>query len=180
MKKSELRAALKLRRNSMTKDEVLKKSAEICQRLTETDFFEMAQTVMVYLALGNEADTEDIIKSALLKGKRVLVPVTEGDDIIPCILTKELKKGKFGISEPAERKEWTGGIDLCIIPGLGFDRAGGRIGFGKGYYDRFLLKMPCKKIGIAFSNQIEEDIFAEPHDIPMDIIVTEEELFYCG
>lgn len=182
MNKKELRTALKLRRKAMTKADVLKKSTEICRRVINTDIFKASETIMVYLSFSNEADTKDLIENAFLKGKNVIVPVTRGEDIIPCVLKNpdDLKKGAFGIDEPAKINEWTGKIDLCIVPGLGFEMSGARIGFGRGYYDRFLEKTPCKKIGIAYSEQIEENVFSEPHDIPMDMIVTEKEVFYCG
>ena len=180
--KTELRTTLKLRRKNMSEDEVITKSAEICKKLIGTKEFQNAEIVMVYLSISNEVDTEYIIKSAISSGKTVLVPVTVGNDIIPCILEnmENLKKGAFGIKEPEEKREWTEKIDLCVVPGLGFDKNGGRIGFGRGYYDRFLSDKQCKKVGIAYSNQIEKNVFAEDYDVFMDIVITEEEMIYCG
>ena len=145
-----------------------------------SEIFKNAETVMVYLSFKNEVNTRKIIEKAISEKKKVLVPVTSGDDMFLSVLDDltSLKKGNFGIEEPSVIKKWSGEIDICIIPGLGFDKAGGRIGFGKGYYDKFLSKNPCKKIGIAYSEQIKENVFSEPHDIPMDIIVTEKEMFF--
>lgn len=180
MNKSELRQALKSRRNNMTSEEVIEKSNKICDKVIFSDYFKNAGTVMVYLSFKNEVNTRKIIEKAISSDKKVLVPITDGDDMFVSLIDdlNLLKKGAFGIDEPTVIKEWSGKIDLCIIPGLGFDKWGGRIGFGKGYYDKFLLKNPCIKMGIAYSNQIEENVFSEPHDIPMDIIVTEEEMFF--
>ena len=182
MNKTELRKKLKSVRENMHGSEVLKKSSRMCGILAQSDIFRRAEVVMVYLSFGSEADTAGIIKKAFDEGKKILVPLTFGEDIIPCVLenTAELVPGAFGIMEPKIKNEWTGKIDICIVPGLGFERNGGRIGFGKGYYDRFLLKTDCVKIGFAFSNQIVEDVLADSLDIPMDMIVTEEEMFCCG
>jgi len=166
----------------MSPEEVSSKSREIYNKITASDYFKNARNIMIYISFSNEVNTFDLIKEALSQRKNVLVPVTVGEDIKVCVLedTTSLIKGAFGIYEPAEKKEWQGDIDLCIIPGLGFDRSGGRLGFGRGYYDRFLSENPCKKIGIAYENQIEDNVFSEAHDIPMDIIVTEREFFCCG
>ena len=180
MNKSELRQELKSRRNNMTYQEVFEKSNEICDKIISSDFFKDAKTVMVYLSFKNEVNTRKIIENAFLKNKTVLVPITDGDDMFLSVLDNltSFKKGAFGIDEPAVINKWSGKIDICIIPGLGFDKTGGRIGFGKGYYDKFLSKNPCTKIGIAYSEQIKENVFSEPHDIPMNVIVTEEEMFF--
>lgn len=162
-------------------EEVAEKSRVICDKIISGDMFKNSEVVMAYISFGNEVRTMDIIKAALSAGKKVLVPVTSGERMEPCVLNNpyDLKKGAFGIEEPAEKHRWNGKVDLCIIPGVGFDKAGGRIGFGKGYYDKFLVETPCKKIGIAYENQIVDNAFSEAHDIPMDIIITEGEVFCC-
>ena len=182
MNKSELRRILKEKRGSIEKDERIRKSEMICKKITDSCIFRDAEIVMIYLSFLNEVDTKKIIRVAFREGKKVLVPVVDADTMYSCELKSfdRLTKGTFGINEPAEKEQWKGNIDLCIIPGLGFDRKGGRIGFGRGYYDKFLSKNQCMKVGLAFSEQIEEDVFCEEYDIPMDIIVTEEEMFYCG
>lgn len=179
--KNELRTELKKLRAAMSFHEVTKKSNAICNAISALPVFESANTVMVYLSFKNEADTRGIISEALRRGKTVLVPSVNGDEILPCVLGEHcsLRKGSFGIDEPQSREIWQSAIDLCIVPGLGFDLRGGRIGFGKGYYDRFLKKHTCKKLGAAYSCQIRDNVFAEEHDIPMDIIVTERECIFC-
>ena len=180
MNKSELRQALKVSRNNMTPEEVTEKSNKICDKVINSDFFKNAGIVMVYLSFKNEVNTRKIIEKAFAENMKVLVPITSGDDMYLSVLENltSFKKGAFGIDEPSVINEWSGKIDICIIPGLGFDKSGGRIGFGKGYYDKFLSKNSCIKIGIAYSDQIKENVFSEPHDIPMDIVVTEEEMFF--
>ena len=164
----------------MTPEEVTQKSSKICDRVIMSDCFKNARTVMVYLSFKNEVNTAKIIKRAIDENKTVLVPVTSGDDMFLSVIDDldSFEKGAFGIDVPSVIKKWSGKIDISVIPGLGFDKSGGRIGFGKGYYDKFLSENPCTKIGIAYSDQIKDNVFSETHDIPMDIIVTEEEMFF--
>lgn len=181
MIKSDLRKALKAKRNALSKEKVAKKSKKICEIFTSSKEFLSAETIMVYLPINNEVDTKDLILKAFELKKTVLVPVTKGTKITPCVLDASLPltPGGYGILEPQTKLEWTGAIDICVIPGLGFDHSGRRIGLGKGCYDRFLSEVPLKKVGFSFCLQIEEKIYTEPTDVSMDIVVTEEEMFYC-
>lgn len=165
----------------MSEDEVFAKSEKICTTITSLPQFINAKTVMLYLDFKNEVKTDLLICAALEKQKNVLVPEVRGDDIVARLISSctDFKKGAFGIAVPCSGAVWNGDIDLCVVPALGFDRRGGRIGFGKGYYDRFFEKKRCIKLGAAYSSQLEEDVFSEPHDVAMDIIVTERECIFC-
>lgn len=180
MNKEELRAVLKRRRAEMSGDEVLKKSEAICSAVLSLGEFCAAQVVMVYLSFKNEVVTDMIIDEAIARGKTVTVPTVRGGDIVPVRIYagEDLERGAFGIPEPRKKEPCGVTPDLCIVPGLGFSRRGGRIGFGKGYYDRYLSQNKCKTVGLAYSLQIEEEVFSEPHDVPIDIIVTEGECFF--
>ena len=181
MNKNDLRTKLKSLRAELDRDTKTEKSNRIFERVFKMPDFLQSDTVMIYMSLGNEVETEKLIEYALKIGKNVLVPVTRGDDIFPCKIENpdDVVIGKFGIREPKVENIWQGEIDLVIIPGLGFSRAGGRIGFGKGYYDSFLEKRDTKKIALAYSFQIVDDTFSDEFDIPMDMIITEEELICC-
>ncbi len=182
MIKSELRNRLKEVRAGITGENALEKNAGIYKNVTDSKEFLSARVIMIYLSFKDEVETGDIIKRALELKKTVVVPHTEGDDMLPCVLedSDNLKPGLFGIFEPKEIKPWKGEIDLAIVPGLGFSKAGSRIGFGRGYYDRFFKDHSCKKMGIAYSEQIMPEIYSDPWDIPMDMVVSEKEMFYCG
>ena len=181
MNKTELRDKLKTLRAQMDKETVIKKSEKIIYRLVNCEEFKGAENIMIYMSLGNEVCTDKLIDLGAEMGKKLYVPVTVGDDILPCKLEGHggLGKGKFGIREPIDKDVMTGEIDLVIVPGIGFSKDGGRIGFGKGYYDRFLKDKNSKKIALAYSFQVVDDTFAEENDIPMDKIVTEEEMICC-
>ena len=108
--------------------------------------------------------------------------IGENDTIIPCTvnsLNELRKKGKYSIMEPDIRKEYFGNIDLVIVPGVAFDKAGNRIGFGKGYYDRFFSEQNSKKVSLIFGFQLLEKIISEKHDEKVEKIYTEGEIIYA-
>ena len=136
-----------------------KKSGLIKHNLFETEVFKKAKIVMFYISLVGEVDTEDMIKEALILGKKILVPVCRNRNIVACTLDNnaKLKKGPYGVWEPVSKKPVElKNLRLVIVPGLAFDRKGNRLGRGKGYYDRFLKRIPANvsSIGLAFKLQI--------------------------
>ncbi|KAF5054797.1 putative protein YqgN [anaerobic digester metagenome] len=144
------------------------------------------ETVMVYASKPGEVDTTTMIRTFLDRGVRLVVPIIERE-------TKSLRLSRledpavlvpstFGVPEPIghELPVDPDEIGAVVIPMLGFDRAGNRLGYGAGYYDRFLEVHPIEmKVGIALACQEFEEIPADPFDIPMDWIVTEEGPIHC-
>ena len=142
-----------------------------------------AKTVAAYSAIGSEVDLSPIVFES---GKKIVLPVcTEGDTLIFKLIGDEttLEKGHFDILEPKETQPEIPPeeIDLIFVPGAVFDKTGGRIGYGKGYYDRILprLSKKCETVGVAYSLQIASEIKTEPHDIKVSLIVTEEGIHKC-
>lgn len=178
--KNKLRKENKEKRSLMTKNEVCLKSRSASERLLSMDVYCNAKTIMLYMPLGNETETSCIMKKAFEDGKRVVLPVTDENnvDIIPCIVTleTEFKKGAYSISEPSSMHICNESeIDLVAVPGIAFGRNGARVGFGKGYYDRFLKRTKAVKIGFCYDFQLSEYVAADDHDVPMDYIVTDTE-----
>jgi 5-formyltetrahydrofolate cyclo-ligase len=141
---------------------------------------------MVYLALPQEVQTADMIAVARSQRKRVVVPVINGVTLLAVELplaVAQLRRGPFGILEPRSRTAAVRPekIDFIVVPGLAFDRQGGRLGFGKGYYDRFLSQLPATTsvCGVAFSLQIMPYVPQLSHDFCMPCIVTEQEIIPC-
>ncbi len=165
----------------MDADVVAEKSRIIARNLFESDEFKRAESVFIYVSLAKEVGTAEIIKRSLDEGKRVFVPVTDGDEmrLVPIDKNTKFKKGELGISVPVAEPVADVLVDIAIVPGLGFDMSGGRMGFGKGYYDRFLSKSLAKKIGLCFSELVVDEIAVDTHDVPMDMLVTEEGIFHC-
>ncbi len=174
------------KRKALSKEEVGEKSKKIKENLYSLPEFKTAKNILFYVSFNNEADTINIIKELLdNKEKKIIVPFVEKNN--PMLQLSELKNfnelepKSRGILEPKEKciREFDAkNLDLAIVPGIVFDKNGHRIGYGHGYYDRFLktLKESAKKIGIAFELQLVDKIPKEGHDIPVDIIVTEKRI----
>lgn len=176
--KAKIRALCKEKRNSMSVDEVIKKSRLAADLFLSSELYFNSKCLMLYMPLANEADTSLILKKSLTDGKRVVMPVTDmvNTDIIPCIVTKEIafQKGSYSIDEPDRLiKADEAHIDTVLVPGIAFGKDGARVGFGKGYYDRFLQRTKAIKVGFCYEFQLYESIPADKHDVAMDYVVTE-------
>jgi len=185
--KNVIRKELIEKRKKMSKKEVLEKSRLIKKRLFEINEFKKASTILFYVSYGNEVYTHDMVKECLSNRKKVVVPFTDKENR-RLILSKlrswsDLAKGAYNILEPKKekRKEISiFDIDLIIIPGVGFDEHGCRMGHGVGYYDSLLKDSSnAHNVGLAFELQIVDGIPTESHDIPVDKIVTEKRVINC-
>jgi 5-formyltetrahydrofolate cyclo-ligase len=185
--KRKLRKELIEKRKNIPKNKVLEKSNKIKKILFEIDEFKQASTILFYVSYDNEVYTHDMIKESKKMGKRVVVPFSDKANrrLILSELDNwsSLKPGSYGILEPSkdEIKEFSiEKIDLIIVPGVGFDESGRRIGHGKGYYDNLLKKLKDSLIiGLAFELQIIDKIPVNKHDIPVKKIITENRLIDC-
>jgi 5-formyltetrahydrofolate cyclo-ligase len=154
---------------------------EVERRLMELPRFETAGTVLIFLSTGSEVETAGIVDRLRERGSRVLVPVVEGDtmEAVELLPGAALVTSSFGIMTPANgRVVEPAEIDLVVTPGLAFDRNGRRLGFGGGYFDRFLprLRSDCLIVAVAFHQQIIDEVPGGPLDVPVHVIVTDEEV----
>lgn len=180
--KRAIRASALATRRALTPEHVAHKSDAILQRLRSLSEFESARTILTYVSSkDNEVDTMPLIRGALEKNKPVAVPVAVPStrEMVWSELKSldELEPSTFDILEPREqclRPVQPAETDVAIVPGIAFDTACHRIGYGGGYYDRFLAAFRGKRIALAYEVQIYDSIPAEPHDLPVDIIVTED------
>jgi 5-formyltetrahydrofolate cyclo-ligase len=186
--KIEIRRRMLENRNNMTDEEIKSKSELIVQKVLLTPEYIESQNILLYADYGNEVETGKIFEDAIKHGKRVFYPkadaLTNTMEFYRVLSLSQLVSGYKGIKEPREveslryrlnRKEDT----LIIVPGVAFDISGYRIGYGKGFYDRYLAnRRQMSTIALAFSNQIIDEI---PHDntydIKMDKIATEEIIY---
>ena len=181
-RKRAIRAKALAARRALTPDEVAQKSEAILRRLRSLGEFASARAILTYVSSkDNEVDTLPLIRSALETNRTVLVPlaVPSTREMVWSELKSldELEPSTFGILEPKEdcrRPVQPDETDAAIVPGIAFDTAGHRIGYGGGYYDRFLDTFRGKRIALAYEVQVYESIPSEPHDLPVDIIITEE------
>jgi 5-formyltetrahydrofolate cyclo-ligase len=184
--KDSLRAQIRAQRCQMDSSWRDRASRTIVARLEALPVFQRSRRIQTYVALRPEVDTHALIRRLLRAGKQVAVPRVESGRELQQYLIKdfsELQVGTFGILEPPSdpsRRVMPAQFDLVLVPGLAFDRAGNRLGAGKGYYDRFLAGIKAPKIALAFASQIVEQVPIEPHDQRVDMIVTESETIICG
>lgn len=168
-------------RNALPPEKRAAGSAEITGLLTELDEIRRAATIMVFLNFGSEVETDGLIARCWEMGKRVVAPLCfpETRQMDPCLINdfNDLESGNYGIREPKAASSVVvphEEIDVVLIPAVAFDRQGQRIGYGGGYYDRFLPMVPrATRIGVVFSCQLIEKVSVGEHDIPVQMIVTE-------
>ncbi len=149
-----------------------KESNLIIRNIIQLPQIKKAKYILLYYPHKKEVNILPLFQK--LEGKILLLPKTVSHHIIPVeVKTLEnLKEGKFGIPEPEGKPVEISKIDVVIVPAIAFDKEGHRLGYGKGYYDRFLEKFKGTKIGVAYDFQIVDNLPKEQHDIPVDIIVT--------
>jgi 5-formyltetrahydrofolate cyclo-ligase len=186
MDKQTLRQSLRKVLHDIDEEQRRQKSKKACRNLISTDVFQKASVVMTYLPLRHEADTQDSILSAWQLGKIVVVPKISWQQrhMLP-VRINSLETG-FSTDFGGLRNPITGvpipfeEIDLVVTPALGFDRNGNRIGRGSSYYDKFFAnsRLGAVKCGIAFEEQIVDSVPVTPRDVPMDLLVTDEEILY--
>jgi 5-formyltetrahydrofolate cyclo-ligase len=181
--KREIRKRVLGQRNLLSGEELASRSGEIIARLMRIEAIRSASTLMAYLSFGSEVAADDLIRWGWKEGKRIVVPFCppEGREMTACRIDgfDELEKGRYGIRAPEAgrlRPVPSGEIDAVVVPAVAFDRRGYRVGYGGGYYDRFLpAATRAIRIGAAFACQIIKGIPVGPYDVKMDCIVTEEE-----
>ncbi|MFH1612411.1 MAG: 5-formyltetrahydrofolate cyclo-ligase [bacterium] len=178
--KKKLREKIILKRNFLKSFQIKQKSEKIKNTLFAFSVYQESKVIMFYVSFGSEVETKEMIEESLLNKKRIVVPVILKQNLMLSEIYSfdELKKGTYGILEPDRKflriispKK----IDLFLVPGIVFDFKGNRIGYGKGYFDRLLLKKRknAKTIGLAFHLQLINTIPYEKHDIPVNKIITD-------
>jgi len=164
------------------------RSRRICRRLAGLPQFVAAQTVMFYIDDGREVATREFFQEVLDVGKRIVIPycVNGWIRLFRFVCFEDLVEGKYGILEPkaefrrlAERSACVSELDLVIVPGVAFDATGGRIGRGKGYYDKLLegVRTDALLVALAFESQLFQEIPILPHDVSMHAVITEDRVY---
>lgn len=188
MRKGEIRKRVLKARLALSTEEVDEKSVNILKRLLALEEYRQAAVLMTYVDFRNEVRTGDLIRESLARGKQVAVPFIDPRNrrLIPSLLLnfpEDLAPGVWGILEPApgclhpvEPAE----IDLVVVPGVAFDEKGNRLGYGGGYYDRFLpqTRPGCFHVAPAFELQIWSKITPAPYDCRVHCLVTEKRVIY--
>lgn len=174
MEKKELRNAMRGRNRALGEAERNGAAARIFAAVERTEAFRRAHTVALFSALGDEPPTAGALER-WAREKRILLPRVSGDEMefFP-YRPGELASGSFGILEPQRGAPCTPAeIDLVIVPGVAFTRSGGRLGRGRGYYDKYLSRSGFRamKIGVCYAHQLVDALPEEPHDVRMDEVI---------
>ncbi|WP_338789078.1 5-formyltetrahydrofolate cyclo-ligase [Metabacillus sp. FJAT-53654] len=182
MDKKHLRTLIKQRLAEMSEETFRHYSKDIHQQLFSLQSWKESHTIAVTISNGREVDTTNIIERAWQDKKRIVVPKcdpkTNTMEFRQITSFDQLERVFFGLLEPKvleTEKVSPNQIDLMIIPGICYDRRGYRIGYGGGYFDRYLTHYKNDTLSLAFSMQIVEKVPTEPHDLPVSTIITE-----CG
>ncbi len=184
--KTKMREKCRCMRDAMHRADIMAKSLAIVNRLLGTDVYAKAEWLFPYVSYGSEVETISLIDVALKHGKKVAVPILvnprENKMVFQQIeSTKELTRLHYGIMEPEYKEEnivVPNSSTLIITPGLAFDENGYRLGYGGGYYDRYLSEYrPMANYGLAFEQQIVDRILIDGYDVRMDGVVTEEHTY---
>lgn len=197
--KNLLRKEIKVFFKSLSQDYIKTESLKILDNLKQCDFFNQADTVFAFMPLNDEVDTASIIEYCFLKRKKVAVPKIDGNSIlfyyIDALSQNNFKKHKFGMLEPdtavsefgksgavsalADISRFENNKAVMLVPGLAFDKNCSRLGRGKSFYDRFLAEFGnCFiKAGIGFDFQVKEKIPCDKHDIALDFVITQKNVY---
>ena len=176
-KKKILRKIIKVRVSAISADEKAKREKLLLDNLFSMPEFLAANTVMLFANLPDEIGTFSLIDKCIAMGKKVFLPVINGDDMTVAEFTGEYQIGRYGIKEPSLLTPHSSlltpnSIDFVLVPGVGFSPNGYRLGRGKGYYDKFLSKHSnLFTVGVCFREQFYLDIPREPHDVPMNKVI---------
>ena len=188
-RKERLRKRLLAVRMGLDRGQVEVSGQAILERVLSLEAYRRAKLVHTYVSSKeNEVDTRALICTCLNQGKRVAVPVVmPGTKTLAHALIDGLDQlvvGPWGLAQPdPAAATWLPAearIDLVVVPGLAFDRRGHRIGWGGGYYDRFLAQVQTVKIGLCYDELVLDCIPGEPHDVPVDLVVAETAIYQGG
>ena len=182
--KSELRKHFREKRKNISNKN--DKDLLICKNVIQSNLFENSNQILCYYPLENEISTLLIIETALKCGKKTALPfcIDESGNMDFYYINSfdDLKEGSFGIMEPDIDKcekvvDFNGSI--CIVPAFSFDKKGFRLGYGKGYYDKFLKKFTFNSIGLCYNNFLGDSLPVDKHDVAVKYIATEDKITRC-
>ncbi|MCD2348800.1 5-formyltetrahydrofolate cyclo-ligase [Clostridium guangxiense] len=180
MNKSDIRKKMLQIRNNMDEHEKQIRDNKVFSNIINSNEYKSSTNIFLFVSYNSEVDTHKIIRHSLKEGKRIFVPKVisrkDGMETIEIKGFSDLEKSKHGILEPCSDKYANPEVvDVVFAPGLAFDKNGGRLGYGAGFYDRYLklLKKSTAKIGLCYSFQVVENVPMEEYDVRMNGIITD-------
>lgn len=179
--KDRLRREYLKKRKSLSEEEVEDLSKRVRETFLNSFLFKDFSSFMLYYPIKNEVNLLPLLKVLLNSKKRVYMPKVLGDEIFPVrVIREEFVRGRFGIPEAEGELADKGEVELAFVPGIVFDRLGYRIGFGKGFYDRFLKDFKGLKVGVLYPFQLVEKLPCSPWDEPVDLLLLPNKILKGG
>jgi len=188
-RKKELRRYIQDKRDNLSLKEREKRSKEAAKKFISTKYYIKAKSILIYYPFRSEIDTTIIIKDALSKDKKIILPKVDNNELSLYFvndISVQLKKGNYCIMEPVPslcRCAKVTDIDLAVMPGVCFDKSLNRLGYGGGFYDKLLSYLPnrVKKISLCFDIQVlSKNIPTSKNDKKIDILITESTIYYSN
>ncbi len=185
--KKTLRKEIITKRNNIDVTEKENKDKKILDRFYDSKYYKESKHIFVYISYGSEINTKEIINKAFKDNKKVYVPRTEFKtrlmDAVEIKSLDNLIKSSYGALEPSKEEPYIdpNELDLIVVPGLAFDRNGGRMGYGAGFYDRYFKKISKEnlskviKLALTYDFQLLDEVPMSEQDVPVDYIITEKE-----
>lgn len=174
MDKTLLRKQIRLKKQGLTPDQIHSASMDLTEQFRAHPLYREAKTVYAYLSYNQEVRTEYLIQNARADGKKVAVPKIINNEMVFLSLEEgdPIEEGYKGIPEPVKEIPLKDPTALVLLPGLAFDPTGRRLGYGGGFYDRFLSEEPHPTIALCFDFQMLPHLDTEEHDIPADVVLS--------
>jgi 5-formyltetrahydrofolate cyclo-ligase len=168
--KAALRKRMRMVRDMV--DDHLMRSVQLWAKVAELPEYLRASSVMAFVGFSGEPDTDPLFARLSVEGKRLLLPRVEANGIVAVEGDSPMVTSAFGVSEPTGPAVDVGEIDFVIVPGLAFTLAGDRLGYGQGYYDRFLPTLTAPSVGVCFVDQLVDAMPLTEHDVRVDMVVS--------
>ncbi len=179
--KNEYREKYRKARANLSSEEKALLESKIASAFTSTMVYKCSSQILLYASMDDEISTWEIAKKALADGKKLLYPKCEGEHEMSFYYAssiEELKSGMFGIPEPTGGEVYRpNNGDVCIVPGLAYDKYGYRLGYGRGFYDRFLSGFSGVTVGLCYSSFIDSCLPRGKYDVKTDVVLTEKGVF---
>ena len=168
--KATIRKRMRLVRDLV--DDRLVRSIDLWSKVAELPGYRAAETVLAFNGFKGEPDTDPLFARLAAEGKRLLLPRVNGADIEVCDADGPMVASRIGVHEPQGPALPYSLVQFVIVPGLAFTLDGRRLGYGGGFYDRFLPQVSAPNVGVCFAEQVLDDLPAEPHDVRVQHVLT--------
>ncbi len=178
VEKARLRKQFLDTRDALSLDFIKITSKEIQDNLRKVDFFRTAKTIGAYYSIGSEVRTQDIMQEILNAGKELALPKVIKNDLVFKKISSfpELEQGTYSIMEPKDKCEIVKNLDVVIVPAIALTKDGFRLGYGFGYYDRYLHGKKSKTIALSYAKQVIKSFPHDNNDVKINVIVTEDKV----